>query len=143
MRQERFVNMASPSQSHHPSWSVQMNCLRTICGFSLSDHRTNTSILHLCRLPAIAGEMQFRQLRCTTWLGLVTRMSDNRLPKRLMFGQVQGTGARGCPMDSWNTIVCKDLANLKGSILVAQEGGGKDCLKTIDCTCTYLARPSH
>ena len=42
----------------------------------------------------------------------MARMSDTRLPKQLMFGQVQGKGARGRPMDSWNTIVCRDLASL-------------------------------
>ena len=39
-------------------------------------------------------------------------MSDDRLPMQLVFCQIQGTGARGRPMDSWNTIVCRVLANL-------------------------------
>ena len=87
----------------------QMNCLRAICGFSLLDRKTNASILQLCKLPSITGEVRFRRLR---WLGHLARTSDSRLPKKLLFGQVQGTGTRGRPMDSWNTIVCKDLASL-------------------------------
>ena len=83
--------------------------LRTICGFSLSDRKTNDSILKLCKLPTIAGEVRFRRLR---WLGHVSRMSDDRLPKKLLFGQMLGTGVRGRPMDSWNKIVCSDLLKL-------------------------------
>ena len=64
------------------------------------------SILKLCKLPTIASEVRFRRLR---WLGHVSRMSDDRLPKKLLFGQMLGTGVRGRPMDSWNKIVCSDL----------------------------------
>ena len=40
----------------------------------------------------------------------MARMSDIRLPKKLLFGQIQGIGTRGRLMDSWITMVCKDLA---------------------------------
>ena len=39
-------------------------------------------------------------------------MSDDRLPKKLLFGQMLGTGVRGRPVDSWNKIVCSDLLKL-------------------------------
>ena len=75
----------------------QMNCLRTMCGFSLTEHRTNVSILQLCKLPSIAGEVCFRRLK---WLGHAARMPDDRLPKKLLFGRLERAGPRGRPMDT-------------------------------------------
>ena len=86
-----------------------MQFLRTICGFSLSTRKTNESILKLCKPPTIAGKVRFRRLR---WLGHVSHMSDDRLPKQLLSGQMLGTGVRDWPMDSWNKIVCSDLLKL-------------------------------
>ena len=100
-------------QSHITRLEVfQMNCLRTMCGFSLTEHRTNVSILQLCKLPSIAGEVCFRRLK---WLGHVARMSEDRLPQKLLFGRVEGTGPRGRPMDTWNKIACNDLGGLRAA----------------------------
>ena len=88
----------------------QMNCLRYLCGFTWHDHRTNVSVRHSCHLPSIASEVRFRRLR---WLGHVARMSDERLPVQVLFGQLSGPGVKGCPRDSWRTVVRKDLSNFK------------------------------
>ena len=76
------------------------------------EHMTNVSILQLCKLPSAAGEVCFRRLK---WLGHVACMSDDRLPKKLFFGRIKGTGSRGRPMNVWNKIACNDLGGLRAA----------------------------
>ena len=87
----------------------QVQCLRTRCGFSVPDRKTNDSILELCKLPTIADEVCFGWLRC---LGHASRISDDRHPQKLLLGQMLGTGVRGRPTDSWNKMICSDLLKL-------------------------------
>ena len=64
-----------------------MRCRRFPSGFSWHDHRRNVSVRHSCHLPSIASGTQFRRLR---WLGHVARMPDDRLPVRVLSGQLPG-----------------------------------------------------
>ena len=64
----------------------QMKCLRFICGFTLSDHKRNDHIRRECfDQPSIDSELRFRRL---SWLGHLGLMTDDRLPKKLLFCQV-------------------------------------------------------
>ncbi|RXN24006.1 E3 ubiquitin- ligase TRIM39-like protein [Labeo rohita] len=68
----------------------QMRCLRQILQVSLRDRISNNEIRHRCHdQPSIDEQIQRRQLR---WFGHVCRMSDHRLPHRLLWRQ--------CP-DHW------------------------------------------
>ncbi|KAL0153085.1 hypothetical protein M9458_051610, partial [Cirrhinus mrigala] len=68
----------------------QMRCLRQILQVSLRDRISNDEIRHRCHnQPSIDEQIQRRQLR---WFGHVGRMSDHRLPHRLLWRQ--------CP-DHW------------------------------------------
>ena len=66
-------------------------------------------------------------------------MSEDRLPKKLLFGTVEGTGPRGRPVNTWNKIACNDLGELKAAYSWYRIVSGRPALETVDCTLTYLA----
>ena len=74
---------------HHisPLAVFQINCLRCICGISLCDHVPNVVILNRCNTLSVESQLQGKRLR---WLGHVFRMPNDRLPKKLLFGEVKG-----------------------------------------------------
>ena len=61
-------------------------------------------------MPRIADLLKYRRLR---WLGHIARMNDDRLPKQLLFGTIEGTGRRGRPAKSWNDCVREDLESMR------------------------------
>ena len=58
---------------------------RRILDIKWSDHVTNTDLLAGMGLPSMYTLLQQRRLR---WLGHVHRMSDGRIPKDLLYGQL-------------------------------------------------------
>ena len=83
----------------------QMNCLRCICGISLRDHVPNVDILNRCNTLSVESQLQGKRLR---WLGHVFRMPNDRLPKKLLFGQVKGLRPPGRPRSSFNDVALHD-----------------------------------
>ena len=45
-------------------------------------------------------------------MGHVARMSEDRLPLKVLFSQIPGPGVRGRPRESWKSVVMKDLTEL-------------------------------
>ena len=72
---------------HHAGLDAvfRMNCLRRICGISLRDH-VPKGILNRCNTLSVQSQLQSKRLR---WLGYIFRMSNDTLPKKLLFGQVK------------------------------------------------------
>lgn len=60
-------------------------CLRRICGVSWKDRIPNTEILSRCKITSIEAMLTRAQLR---WCGHVARMSNERIPKALFFGEL-------------------------------------------------------
>ena len=83
----------------------QMNCLRRVCGISLRDHVPNVDILNRCNTLSVESQLQGKRLR---WLGHVFRMPNDRLPKKLLFGQVKGLRPPGRPRSSFNDVALHD-----------------------------------
>ena len=83
----------------------QMNCLRRICDISLRDHVPNVDILNSCNTLSVESQLQGKRLR---WLGHVFRMPNDRLPKKLLFGQVKGLRPPGRPRSSFNDVALHD-----------------------------------
>ena len=83
----------------------QMNCLRCTCGISLRDHVPNVDILNRCNTLSVESQLQGKRLR---WLGHVFRMPNDRLPKKLLFGQVKGLRPPGRPRSSFNDVALHD-----------------------------------
>ena len=88
------------------SWTVyarharQLNhfhttCLRRLLRIKWQDKIPDTEVLSRTNLPSIHTLLQKAQLR---WAGHVARMPDSRLPKQLLYGELQeGKRGRGCP----------------------------------------------
>ena len=87
----------------------QMNCLRHICGISRLAHVPNVEILSKCKTFSVESQLRSKRLR---WYGHVCRMSDTRLPKKVLHGQVQGRGAVGRPRKIWNDVLLFDTHSL-------------------------------
>ncbi len=85
----------------------QMNCLRRIysCGISLRDHVPNVDILNRCNTLSVESQLQGKRLR---WLGHLFRMPNDRLPKKLLFGEVKGLRPPGRPRSSFNDVAFRD-----------------------------------
>jgi len=88
-----------------PLADFQMNCLRCICVISLRDHVPNVDILNRCNTLSVESQLRGKRLR---WLGHVFRMPNDRLPKKLLFGQVKGVRPPGCPRSSFNDVALHD-----------------------------------
>ncbi len=76
----------------------EMECLRRICGISLRDHVPNVVILNRCNTLSVESQLQGKRLR---WLGHFFRMPDDRLPKKLLFGEIRGLRHPGRPGSSF------------------------------------------
>ena len=72
---------------------VLLSSLRRICGVSLRDHVQNVDILTRCNTFAKESQLQSKRLG---WLGHLFRMPDDRLPKKLLVGQVKGCRPPNC-----------------------------------------------
>ena len=69
-----------------------LRCLRRICGISWRDRVPNTEVLRRCQTCSIESMVTRAQLR---WTGHVARMGNERIPKALLFGQLE-RGKRSC-----------------------------------------------
>ena len=75
--------------------AFHQRCLRRIMKISWESHTTNLEVLQLAGMTSIETEIRKKHLK---WAGHVTRMSDNRLPKQLLYGELQeGARPKGRP----------------------------------------------
>jgi hypothetical protein len=91
--------------------TAQMMCLRRICG-DRSWGRDSTPyavIRKKCQTPTIQNLITYHRLR---WLGKVSRMQEDRLPIRMLFGRFAGQLPRGRPTKTWLDYVKDDLQHL-------------------------------
>ena len=87
--------------------SFHMRCLRRIFGIKWHDRVTNTEVLEEADTLSIHLQLCKRRLR---WLGHVRRMQDGRIPKDLLFGELQeGKRRVGCPQLRFKDVVKRDL----------------------------------
>ena len=97
-------------QQISPLADFQMNCLRRICGISLCDHVPNVVILNRCNTLSVEPQLQGKRVRL---LGRVFRMPNDRLPKKLLFGDVKGLRPPGSPRSSFNDVTSRDCQNCR------------------------------
>ena len=72
-----------------------MTCLRRLLRIKWQDKIPDTEVLSRTNLPSIHTLLQKAQLR---WAGHVARMPDSRLPKQLLYGELQvGKRSKGRP----------------------------------------------
>ena len=94
-RQERRLN------------TFHLCCLRRILSISWQDNIPNTEVLARARTLSMYALLTKRRLR---WLGHVTRMHDDRLPKDTLHGEL-ATGSRptGRPTLCYKGVLERDL----------------------------------
>jgi exonuclease III len=90
--------------------SFHLRSLRSILGISWQDKVTNNEILSHSGLPSMTTLLRQRRLR---WLGHVRRMDDGRIPKDVLYGELE-TGKRptGRPLLRYTDVVKRDLKAL-------------------------------
>ena len=72
-----------------------LNCLRKLLRVKWQDQVPDTEILEQTGMPSVFTMLRQSQLR---WAGHVTRMSDERLPKRVLYGELlAGARSQGGP----------------------------------------------
>ena len=76
----------------------------------LRDHVPNVVILNRCNTLSVESQLQGKRLR---WLGHVFKMPNDRLPKKLLFGEVKGLRPPGRPRSSFNGVALRDCPNCR------------------------------
>ncbi|KAK3886051.1 hypothetical protein Pcinc_009784 [Petrolisthes cinctipes] len=76
-----------------------MYCLRRICKIRWFHRQTNEHVRELTGVHiTILDRVRDGQLR---WYGRKERMEGDRLPRRLMYGRLEGRRPRGRPRTTW------------------------------------------
>ncbi len=115
-----------------------MSCLQSTCGISLHDHVPIVDILNRCNTCSVEFQLQSKILR---WLGHVFRMSDDRAPGKLSFGEVQAFAhlvALGLVLMMLWYMTVKTVVSV-GHLSVKPCRNAQDKLLSGDKTCTYQA----
>ena len=87
--------------------TFHMRCLKRILGIKWDQFVTNTTVLEKCGMQTIFYMISERRLR---WLGHVSRMSDGRIPKDILYGELaEGTRARGRPNLRFKDVCKRDM----------------------------------
>ena len=71
--------------SRQKTQPLHTKCLRIILSINWQDIVPDTEVLTRAGIPSIHTILQKAQVR---WAGHVTRMSDDRLPKQLLYGEL-------------------------------------------------------
>ena len=94
--------------------TFHMRNLRWILGVKWSDHVTNNDILKRADTPSIYTLLRQRRLR---WLGHVHRMQDGRIPKDILYGQLEtGKRVQGRPQLRYKDVCKRDMKALNMSV---------------------------
>lgn len=94
-------------RQEHKLNSFHLRCLRNILQIKWQDKITNSEVLlHSGSIP-LSAILKHRRLR---WLGHVRRMSDTRLPKILLYGELSNAPRKvGRPHLRWKDVIKRDL----------------------------------
>ena len=88
------------------SW--QKRCLRYMLGirYSTHGHVPYNEVLQRCKLPKIATRLRESRLR---WFGHAARMSEDRLPRKMLTARLGTKRPVGRPRKSWRQVIKTDL----------------------------------
>ena len=86
----------------------QNNCMRYMMGIWYSKHENfpTTVLRRKCKLRTIEELLRTRRLR---WFGHAARMSPERLPRKMITGQLGRTRPRVRTRMSWRKVINEDL----------------------------------
>jgi hypothetical protein len=83
-----------------------MRCVRVIAGVTKFDHKTNEELREKTGISTVEELVTQNRLR---WLGHVARMSEDRLPPQILYGQLEGKNKMGRPVGRWRDMVQGDI----------------------------------
>ena len=87
--------------------TFHLRCLRRLQGLTWQDRVTNIDVLAKAGMASMQTMLTTRRLR---WLGHVARMQDNRIPKKLLYGELaSGTRPTGRPSLRYKDVCKRDL----------------------------------
>ena len=87
--------------------TFHLRCLRRILGITWQDRIPNTTVLEKAKCSSIHALLSQRRLR---WLGHICRMGKGRIPKDLLYGELEkGTRKTGCPLLRFKDICKRDM----------------------------------
>jgi hypothetical protein len=66
---------------------------------------TNKEIYSIVKKPTITETIRLHKLR---WFGHIQRMKENRIPKKVLYMNLESTRSRGRPRNRWQDEVRKD-----------------------------------
>ena len=92
---------------HTSTWVLEGTCL-AFFRFSVSFKDVISSLIcckYRCNTSSVESQLRSKRLR---WLGHIFRIPNDRLPKKLLFGQVKGIGPSGRPRLSYNDVASSD-----------------------------------
>ena len=87
--------------------SYHLRNLRRILGITWQDRISNKDVLSRAGMPSVFAMLSQRRLR---WLGHVSRMQDGRIPKIMLYGELE-TGSRrtGRPVLRYKDVCKRDM----------------------------------
>ena len=89
--------------------SFHLKNLRHIMNIRWDDYVTNEEVLERTGMHSVYALLQQRRLR---WLGHVSRMPDKRIPKDLLYGELQlGARNQGRPIQRYKDVAKRDMTN--------------------------------
>ena len=91
--------------------TVQMYCVRRLCGYSAWGTESNQEIRVKHDIPSIENVIRYHRLR---WLGHVARMDTERLPVQVLFGWIEGKRQIERPRKTWIATVRDYVRVLSG-----------------------------
>ena len=121
---------------------LQTTCLREILGIKLQDKVPDTEVLNRAGLPSIHTILMQSQVHMT---GHVACMPDSRLPKQLLYGELQHEGKRSCggrkkrfkgtlkaslKAFSFNSYIWEQRAQDRGKWRTAVHKSAKSCVNS-------------
>ena len=87
--------------------NFHMRCLRRILSISWTDKVSNNEVLARANIPSMFTLLRQRRLR---WLGHVYRMEDGRIPKDLLYGELEsGSRPIGRPKLRFKDVYKRDM----------------------------------
>jgi hypothetical protein len=87
--------------------SFHMRCLRRILGIRWQDKITNTEVQEIAGAKTVHSMLSLRRFR---WLGHTCRMKDGRIPKDILYGELQmGKRSRGRPLLRYKDVCKRDM----------------------------------
>ena len=108
--------------------SFMIRCLRIILGISVREQKRHTTIRKMAKQQRISSILVQRRLR---FLGHLSRMSNDRLPKQLLVSApVGGKRTAGGQKRRWNDMVTSDLKECNLSESWREQAQERDSWRT-------------